>query len=270
MTMIPMEDKRQSSGSTAPQPDSLPLPPHSDSRSRPIEESKMTKATLALLSLLVVSAAAWRLKPDDTEKLKRQLEETANADLEAFASGNHESRSKLYQPVKEILEAVEKNNAKVLKGLEPVEGKLVKLSTGEERSRLRNLLLKALTSFIDGNRDNFSYYKLDAVREWADRRLNLLSEAAGSVGGRSDDAESQTLIRLRDLATEARDHLDTMAQAFVKGVKAIKEEASQDDPDRQVMQQTAEGVIAVSDANKPQLLKATADARSLVTDRMQQ
>lgn len=202
------------------------------------------KAIVALL-FVAVTCSAWKLKPDDTPKLKEELERTAATDLEAFVTGDESQRSTLYRVPLDILKAVEKNNKKVLGALEPIENLMQKLSRAQRFAPLADLALKAITSFLDGNRDNFSYYKLDACREWAQRRKD-----AGVTG-----PDAGTLDNLIRESTVARDSLDTMAQAFVKGVKDIKEETKDlRHVDHEAVRQAADHTVEVGQANKQALM----------------
>ena len=219
----------------------------------------MTK--IALLLLVAVACTAWKLKDDDTPRLKEELEATAARDLDAFVKGDEASRTALYKEPLEILKQVQQNNGKVLGTLEPVEGLMKKLGDGEKFDFLRFRALQLITNFLDGNRDNFSYYKLDAVVQFAQRRLD-----AGVTG-----PDAEILTKLRDEATVARDSLDTMAAAFVKGVKEIKEETNHVGKEDAVkIKAAADKTVKVSNELKPALLNNTAGAIALLEKRVQQ
>ena len=214
-----------------------------------------------MLLSLVASGSAWRLKADDTDKLKKEAEATRVQDLEAFVEGDAEARRPLYQVPRDILAQVQANNKKVLGALEPVEGLMVKLAEGTRFHFLRMRALALITSFIDGNRDNFSYYKLDAVVQWAEERLKSVTEGP----------DAELLAQLRDKAAEARDALDSMAQAFVKGVKEIKAQTTRGGKeDDAVIQETANAIVEKSQRNKPILTEDVADAIELVDQRLAQ
>lgn len=217
--------------------------------------------SIVCILLVAVTCSAWKLKPDDTPRLEQEREEFAAKNLESFVAGDEAARTSFYKEAGDILKAVQKNNDNVLGNSEPVERLMVKLSSGGLFDFVQMRVLQLLTNLIDGNRDNFSYYKLDAVREAAQRRLD-----AGVSG-----EEAETLQKLVKETTEARDALDTTAQAFVKGVKKIKElTADVGHEDHEEIQNQAKGMIAVGQANSPILKSGTANAIALVESRLRQ
>ena len=217
------------------------------------------KMKYMLVLALAVAVTAIPLKKDDTPQLKKEKEETVQGRLQEFVSGDASSRTQLYQPILDILNAVQKNNKKVTGALEPVQNVMEKLAQGDHFRFLKDAGLRVITTIIDGNRDNFSYYKLDAVKEWADKRAQQV-----------DGPEVETLRTISRQATDARDALDSMAQVFVKGVKAIKAETSKRDPDHDLVRQTAHGIVQIALTNKPLLIDNTQSAIETVQQRLRQ
>ena len=219
----------------------------------------MTK--IALLLLFAVSCSAWTWKKDTTPKLKEELEATAARDLDDFVKGDEASRTALYKEPLEILKQVEKNNEKVLYYLEPVEKLMKTLSGGERFSFLRLRALQLIASTLDGNNENFSHWKLEAVREFALRRVHA------GVGGH----DGEILNQLIDEVESAKDSLEKMTRTFIFGVKEIKEETSHSGKeDHEKIKAASDKIVQVGQELKPVLRKNTADAIALLEKRVQQ
>lgn len=104
-----------------------------------------------------------------------------------------------------------------------------------------------------GNRDNKSYYLLDAARVWVDKRLSA--------------AKGQLNTDLKDIQTkvvEARDTLEGMAQVFVKGIKDLKELLKDSKANEQKVKDTVKGMVEVS-KNAPVLAKKYDSAVDKIT-----
>lgn len=165
----------------------------------------------AVLSLLMVAATAIPLKPDDMPRRIKQAEIDSNKDLDEFVQAwNNKDNPKLVKMTDFIINianegyqhsiSLEKN----LKRFVPV---LSKLSRSGFPWPMR-----ALAWIIDGNRDNESYYDLETVIQWINKR-----QAAGV----KDNNLSEALAG----AKESQDSLQAMADAFVSTIKTLKHDA---------------------------------------------
>lgn len=115
----------------------------------------------------------------------------------------------------ELLAAVDEafeNNKKFFPTIDSVLKRITDMSNGNLNNWFRAGALSLLVRAIDGNRDNLSYYRLDAGKLWVDRRVESTS---GQL--KSDLTDARTKV------VDARDTLDALAQVFVKGIKDIKQ-----------------------------------------------
>ena len=164
------------------------------------------------------SGDSWQISDDKALRIK-EAEEAAASHLQEFAEAaaknDSESRKRLADLTGEIVDVLKDgqgNNIKLTDRLQPIINSIVNLSSGRFRFvRMRSLWF--ITSAIDGNRDNKSYYRLDSGREWIERRLNYTD---ASLRSRLVDAQ-QTIV-------EGRDALESMAVTFVQGIKTIRAE----------------------------------------------
>ena len=226
-----------------------------------------TVAIIAFLTCLSL-AAAWPIKPDDKELRIREAEEIASRDLDTFKKAVAENdKAKLAQLTLDVIDVVreaQENNKKLTAKLSPLL-KVLKELTSETRqplpleSAIQFLKLRALhllTSALDGNRDNLSYYRLDAVREWLERRTN------------DDGAKDVTELKnAHTYVVEARDALETMASTLVAGLKEIKDETSViTNKDIVKIRAAAEKIVRAVYDNKDVLINKTQDTESTLED----
>lgn len=148
-----------------------------------------------------------------------------------------------------VLKDGQANNRKLTDRLQPIINSIVSLSSGRFRfMRMRSLWF--VTSAIDGNRDNKSYYRLDSGREWIERRAN-----------HTDPELKNKLLDAQQSIVQGRDALESMAVTFVQGVKTIRAETSKrpgkedDDLILKTVQQMQE-----SAGNKTVLIEKTDEA----------
>lgn len=166
------------------------------------------------------SGRGWQLSDDKAQRVK-EAEETAVLHLQQFidaASRNDtESRKQMSDYTGELVAVLkdgQANNRKLTDRLQPIINSIVSLSTGRFGfMRMRSLWF--VTSAIDGNRDNKSYYRLDSGREWIERRANY-----------TDPELKSKLLDAQQSIVQGRDALESMAVTFVQGVKTIRAETS--------------------------------------------
>lgn len=82
----------------------------------------------------------------------------------------------------------------------------------------RRSILHSILWYIEGKRDNKSYYLLDGAVNWVMYRLSELS----SKGGRAAELGNK-LVHAKDAAANLRDELDSNAQHYVKSIAKIDE-----------------------------------------------
>ena len=156
------------------------------------------------------------LKKDDTPQLKAEGEKFASDKLQEFKaaasqSSDPQNLKEFFNDLLVYVQKAQKNNEKLTKGIGFIV-KRMKAITANGIS-LRNRAghrLHVLTTLVDGNRDNVSYYVLDYASQWIEKRLESVSGELKSI-----------MSDIRDDIVTARDRLDNNAQVFVKGVKDI-------------------------------------------------
>ena len=218
--------------------------------------------TIAVLLVIacVTLSSAWPLKPDDKQQRIREAEEIAARDLQVFLEAYaHKYTGKLAELTRDaidVLQSAQVNNRKLNKALGPVIAIMDKLANpsggplGKPINFLKLRALQLLSNLLDGNRDNFSYYRLDAIREWIERRTT--SEGAH---------DSKELKQAHEHVVAARDALETMASTFVKGLKDIKEETKHVlHEDHKRIKQIADNILKVAADNKHVLIDKTNDS----------
>jgi len=178
---------------------------------------KLTLVLLFFFSTLFASAPvakAIRFMPSDKAYWEGQVPILSDKDLDKFeAAAQAKDRSALNSEVvalKDIVAEAQENNKKLVPQITKLVTWINDLAQNSDKW-FRPTALRSLVILIDGNRDNKSYYLLDAAREWIEKRLSL-------VGGQlqNDFRSAQNQI------VDARDTLDDNAQIFVRGVKDIR------------------------------------------------
>ena len=220
--------------------------------------------TLLLVVLGMASAIAWPIKPDDKEQRIREAEEIASKNLETFKDAVAKQwpgkMAELTLDVIPYLEEAQGNNRKLNKLLAPVITVLNKLanpSRGPLAPPINFLKLRALqllSNLIDGNRDNLSYYRLDAIRMWIERRT-------GDDGAK----DVQELKDAGKAVVAARDALEAMASTFVAGLKEIKEETRHIlHEDHARIKAIAGKILQTANDNKDVLISKTDETEKLL------
>lgn len=226
----------------------------------------MKAAVVLLLSCFVAAAVAWPLKPDDKAQRMREADEIADKNLDAWkeAVRNADKSTRLSDLTLEIVETVreaQQNNVKLNRGMVPlmtIMNHLARPTSAllQPLSFLKLRALSLLTHLLDGNRDNFSYYRLEGVREWIERRTQ------------EDGIQNmEQLTQAHNSVIEARDALERMASTFVAALKHIKAETSHVFlPDKQKISHIAKNMVQVANDNKDVLIQKTQEAGDLLLD----
>ena len=131
----------------------------------------------------------------------------------AVKSDDRGQRNEALDDLKAAVEDAHKNNLRLARNLGKFVNIIKSLSTGIFATRIpRFSTILLMTKGVDGNRDNKSYFLLDAAREWLERRLPLVEDGS--------ELKNQ-MKELLPKVIAARDTLDGMAQNFVNGVKRL-------------------------------------------------
>lgn len=162
--------------------------------------------TVILLLCAVVCVVSSQVE-QDKKKLKKMVRETANADLEAFDDEEEASRGRFYNTPLTIVKKVKQNNENILN---KVQGLKTLMSSGSDSSAEQ--LLAKVTKVLSGERDNFSFYSLEACRQWANKRKQL-----------TQWDEKMDLELIEGWCEVARDKIETISDVLESGLKEIKE-----------------------------------------------
>lgn len=209
-----------------------------------------TPIALLVILALVASSLSWPIKPDDKEQRIREAEEIAAKDLDAFREAwDQKDFHSLANYTGDCLTAVreaDNNNKRLVKGLGFIVNALSKLTEAKGWKFARMRKLQFLTNAADGNRDNLSYYRLEAARMWIERR---------------SFAEVPELTEAMVAVTAARDALENMASTLVAAIKTIKAETKKIfKEDDELIRETGRKVVAVVEQNRQPLLDQAAKA----------
>lgn len=174
------------------------------------------------LILLTVTAAE-----SDQEYWIRKGEENANKNLDQWpqfvaALDDNDPTSvadelKFWQS--QVADSVENMNEFVPKLVWIVD--TINSTAAGEPNIFRRGELRAILWFIDGKRDNKSYYLLDGAFNWIQNRRSALN-AGGERANDLADRLSEALVSI----VNTRDELDSNAQRFVKDIAKIQSLAS--------------------------------------------
>jgi hypothetical protein len=169
------------------------------------------------IAVILSTIAATHCLPffnDDQDKWIKFVDDFAAKDLPQFnnaaSKGTTGVLPTLIGDLVDDLTATATNNAKLLPNIQKVVGSIDDLAKQLKTSWWARTKLRILVKAVDGQRDNESYYRLDAAREWVARRLN---STKGQLTSDMTTVQSQSVA--------ARDFLDDNAQQFVQAIKAI-------------------------------------------------
>ena len=168
--------------------------------------------TLVVLSVVLAVAVAIPLKPDDGEKRKQNADKDSSKDLDefvsAFKNGDGATVGKLTDAIIKIAESGQKHSEQIVPKLTGLQEKLQKVA-----DKGRSWLMKGLAAFLDGNRDNESYYDLETIIQWIKKRQDK-------------GVQDELLTKALQAAKESQDHLQKMAGTFVEGIKSMRQDLS--------------------------------------------
>lgn len=178
------------------------------------------KATLALFVVGLAVASAWKapnwLTHQDVKEIQGKGQKVIDEQKEDFkkAAGANDKQKMSQMTINLLnhLKTAKANNDKALPGIQKITAALRAKADKVDHSWFQGELLKLIVEAVDGNRDNISYYTLDACSIWIEERLGSIKDSA--IAAKYTDAKKKI--------EEARDALDAQAQVFVKAVKEIK------------------------------------------------
>ena len=214
----------------------------------------MASVRIAVILMLVVAVTAWPLKPDDKELRMKECEATSVKDLDAFnlawTAKDQKKLAELTDDIINVLVEAQDNNVKLNRKMKPVIRLLDELSKPRRLlpiKFLRTRALSLLTNILDGNRDNLSYYRLESVRLWLEKRMT--AEVAESV---------PEFVSAKTHVTAARDALEEMASTFVSGLKTVKDESGHIiGTDHDAIRDAIVKIVETADANSDVLVQET-------------
>lgn len=163
---------------------------------------------LMCLAICVMAVNAIPVKPDDMPARIKQAEKDSNQDLQEFVEAwKNNDKEKVANMVQFIIEIAESGFAHSEK-LNAQFGRLRSVLERLTRSQTP-LMMKLLATLLDGNRDNKSYYDLETVIQWIQKR---------QAGGVDDELLTKSLAA----AKESQASLQTMADSFVHLFKVLR------------------------------------------------
>lgn len=163
----------------------------------------------------------------DAEHWKKVGEENAHRDLSLFdtiaanlasGSGDHVQLSEQLVLLQNQIREVGDNNRILIPQIIDVITRINGFLEGDSPSVLSKMGLKALIWYVDGKRDNKSYYLLDGAQLWSALRVKILRKY---LSGEATSKLIEELGGMQKGSADLRDELDAMAQIFVKGIKRI-------------------------------------------------
>ena len=165
-----------------------------------------------VLAVCLVAVNAIPVKPNDMPARIVNAEKDSNQDLrefvEAWKNNDKASVSKMVQFIIEIAESGFAHSEKLNASFGKLRETLLRLTRSPTP-----LAMKLLATLLDGNRDNKSYYDLETVIRWIEKR-----QVAG--------VQDQLLTQAVTAAKQSQDSLQTMADKFVALFKSLKVDTS--------------------------------------------
>lgn len=164
-----------------------------------------------ILAIVVVAVNAIPFKPNDMPKWIKKAEEDSSKNLNEFVTAfNEHDTETLSKLTNEIIEIAKKGQNHSIDFVSKFPKLLRLMKASSER---HGIIVRALAFLIDGNRDNESYYVLETLIQWIEKRQEQ---------GVSDPDLTKALAA----AKASQEHLQNMAGTFVEGVKQIRKEPS--------------------------------------------
>lgn len=210
---------------------------------------------ILVLALFVLGSQAVPLK--DNAKEVKKLEDEAKVivgDATQVKAFQDAVTNNDIPKVKELLETMvgaqrraHDNLVKAFPKIEHVTSAFNKLSSGKDLNgvidHLKNLpaivkdgALHFLAAFLDGNRDNVSWYMYDAAQRWIEARVGGLPDSSGLKGKLTD---------AKNLIEETKNSLQDTADVFVATIKEIRTAGD----NKKIREQVDKLVKAVKDSD---------------------
>lgn len=235
--------------------------------------SKISQVTMKffsfafLFTLLIVGSLGIPIKNNEEEvkKLLKEKEKIVNEDLDAFLNATESGTvSEIRDYLKTLVKTQKRahdNLIRILPKLEKIIGALDSLSKDRLEGTVANTVLrmlqrsvlKMLTTLVDGNRDNVSYYMYDAAQEWIHERTKKGTYGPGVAKLKNKLNEAQAMI------IKARDTLDDNAQIFVKTIKEVKKMRENSSEWKKIQEQIAELVRATKSTDMRKISQEALD-----------
>ena len=192
---------------------------------------------LVLSAFALVAVHAIPLKRDDMPERIKAADEDSSRGLDEFVRAfNEGDKQVLFEESNFIIDIAKRGQDHSEAFVSKFPKLLAVLKKGANSRFGGNVLVRAIAWLLDGNRDNESYYDLETVIQWIQKRQDK---------GVQDEDLSTALAA----AKESQQHLQNMAGTFVQGIKQIRKEPS-------TMKQTVDHIIqTVHENEKPFLDK---------------
>lgn len=179
-----------------------------------------TSASLLFISYLIL-APDTDVPSKDAQKWIKIGQENAHKNLDKFASIFEKGGPGLKDEIKflqsQITEAADNNRKLIAQIVDVIEriDKFLGPPGGDEPGFFARTGLKALIWYLDGTRDNKSYYLLDGAQLWCELRWKILEKMPGTPASEL----TQDLKSAQNTTAALRDQLDAFAQIFVQNIK---------------------------------------------------
>jgi len=168
----------------------------------------------------------------DAEKWQKIGIDNANRDLDKFeaiasaiatGSTDHTELETHLHLLQSQTTEISTNNRKLIQQILQVINQINGFLESDSPSTLSKIGLKTLIWYLDGTRDNKSYYLLDGCQLWCEFRIKILQNYAKEKvqGYASITALIGELEKLKINTIELRDELDHFAQIFVAKIKQM-------------------------------------------------
>jgi len=212
---------------------------------------------LLLLGIGILVTVKYVASTSDAEKWIKIGNDNANHDLDKFdtiVSNLEKSPSDFTALHPELvflqaqIDVAAENNRKLIPSIVGVVEKINSYLSSNDPDIFSKIGLKFLIWFIDGVRDNKSYYLLDGAQLWCDLRIKVLrnysttTPAVAVINQLIKEFES-----VQNSTIGVRDQLDGLAQIFVKGIKKIHSMTDDIEKNLTELQEIAHELLVVSE-----------------------
>lgn len=196
----------------------------------------------AVCLILLLSITTGCLADDQDQRI-REAEEIAARDVDkweaAVAAKDAKAQAGLLEDVLYVLWEAELQSVKLGSISTPVISLVKTIADARCPAFMRNRILKQITKLMSKSKDNLVYYRLDAIKQWIERRPDT-----------EHDADLQQI--LQDV-TDAREAVNDLGHGVGGGVLAMKDETSKSRPDQERVRQLAAEMVQAQEQHAKEL-----------------